>query len=64
MHVLTELERLSNSYSKLDEKMNNIHNELIETKVSLKLKSGVWGLVGGIVPVAILLTIELLRCVG
>ena len=46
-HVLAELERLNDCYNKLDTKMNRLFTEV----AMLKVKSGVWGAIGGSMPV-------------
>jgi len=56
-YVLKELERLGNSYEKLDARMDKMSNEI----TSLKVKSGVWGLIGGAIPVAIGIGVWLIR---
>ena len=67
-HVLKEIERLNNCYIALDLKIDStadkikkcLNNNKIEI-AKLKIKSGVWGLIGGMIPVAIMLTVYLLK---
>jgi len=56
-HVLLELERLNECYDKLDIKTNKLFTEI----ATLKVKSGVWGLIGGAIPVGIGLVILIIR---
>ena len=53
-YVLKELERLNDCYDKLDTKANNIVNELS----ALKVKAGVWGLIGAAIPVTVLIILQ------
>jgi len=53
-HVLAELERLNSCYEKLDLRIQEMHTDI----VTLKIKAGIWGLVGGIIPVLVLLGIK------
>jgi len=55
--VLKELERLNECYETLDQKMDKLSKEV----AMLKVKSGVWGLIGGAIPVAVALAIWILR---
>jgi len=50
-YVLKELERLNTCYDSLNEKMNKISNDIM----MLKVKSGVWGAIAGLIPVVIAL---------
>ena len=56
-HVLSELERLN----KWNENIANKQNEILVQIAMLKVKSGVWGLIGGAIPVAIGIVIMYLR---
>lgn len=55
--VLSELERLGDEIKAVNDSLNKINVEI----ATLKVKSGVWGLVGASIPVAIGLGIELLK---
>ena len=55
--VLKELERLNGCYDDINEKVGLIREEI----VALKIKAGVWGLIGGMIPVAVGLMIYLLK---
>lgn len=67
LHVLKEIERLSGlaeksasktDLSKIEGALKSIENCVHEAKreiVALKVKSGIWGLLGGAVPAALLL---------
>lgn len=52
-HVLAELERLNDCYTQLNTSVGNIHIEI----AMLKVKSGMWGAIGGMIPIVILLAI-------
>ena len=54
--VLKELERLNGCYDDINEKVGLIREEI----VALKIKAGVWGLLGGMIPVAITLMIYII----
>ena len=54
-HVLSELERLNKCYESLDKKLNNVAIEI----AMLKVKSGIWGLVAGAIPVAIMIIVPI-----
>ena len=56
-HVLQELVRLNGEYEKLREGQSRL---LVEISM-LKVKSGIWGMVGAAVPVAVLLAIQFLK---
>ena len=47
--VLSEIERLTVSVEKLRDELGTIRSEI----VGLKVKAGIWGLIGGAIPVAI-----------
>lgn len=53
-HILIELKRLNTNDENLEEKINKV---LIEIAM-LKVKSGIWGLMGGAIPVFIILIID------
>lgn len=55
-HVLAELERMNKNYKTIDEKVDAVRIEI----ATLKVKSGVWGLIAGAIPVLIALAIYLL----
>ena len=55
-YILLELKRLNTAYESLQNNVNKISQEI----AALKVKSGVWGLIGGLIPVIIMLVIYLL----
>ena len=55
-HVLKELERLNDCYVKLDNGIQKVREDI----VGLKIKSGIWGIIGGAIPVAVLVLMKLL----
>ena len=64
-HVLAELRRLNDSLAVVDDKIDKIKDEHISpVKVEiamLKVKAGVWGLIGGAIPVVMMVLLELLK---
>jgi hypothetical protein len=56
-HVLAELERLNLAIDGLDTKLTTVLTDI----AVLKIKAGVWGLVGGLIPVTIGLVIMYLQ---
>lgn len=59
-HVLVELERNEAAHKEIILRLNSIENSIVE----LKVKSGVWGMLGGAIPVAIGLAIYLVKSIG
>lgn len=57
LYVRKELERLSKGQDLIFKKMNDITVQI----AMLKVKSGVWGLVGACIPISLLLLIEWAR---
>lgn len=55
-HVIMELTRLNNSYECLTKKIDEIKEDII----TLKVKSGIWGLFGGGISVLITIAIYLI----
>lgn len=47
-YILKELERLNDNYSKLSDVSVNMRSEI----AALKVRAGVWGAIGGAIPVA------------
>lgn len=56
-YVLKELERLDECYQRLDTKVGQVLEEIAR----LKVKSGVWGALGGLIPVIIVIALYVLR---
>ena len=56
-HVLAELKRINTAYEKLDEKLDKAMIEI----AGLKIKSGIWGLIAGAIPVIIGLILYLFK---
>jgi hypothetical protein len=52
-HVLAELERLNGCYDKMNTQLGKIHVEI----AMLKVKSGIWGAIGGAIPVIVLIAL-------
>ena len=50
IHVLAELERLSTSIEKLDEKMDKFIVQSTQDVTNLKAKAGIWGAAAGLIP--------------
>ncbi len=55
--VLMELKRSNKSHESTGQRLEVISKDI----VALKVKAGVWGLVGGLIPVALLLALWLLK---
>ena len=53
--VLGDLRRLSRDLDNINEKLVAIHVDIAQ----LKVKAGVWGLIGGLISVATIITVEL-----
>ena len=49
--VISEIDRLSDHISNLEKKIDHLRGDV----VMLKIKSGVWGLLAGLIPVTIAL---------
>lgn len=61
MFVTAELDRLSGEVAGLREALAESTSQLREAIAALRAQSGVWGLLGGAIPVAIMLAVQLLR---
>lgn len=57
IYVRKELERLSEGQVHLFEKMSEIRSQIS----ALKVKSGVWGAVGAMVPIGVLLILQYIK---
>lgn len=51
--ILSELKRLSVNQKSTDEKMNTMHVDIASKIAALQVKAGIWGLIGGLIPVLI-----------
>lgn len=58
-HVLAELERLGSCYERLDSRVNDLQRDLAVLKAEFRIKSSLWGLLGGAVTAAIAIAIKL-----
>jgi len=56
-YVLSELKRLNDCYNRLDEKLDRVCIDI----AGLKVKAGMWGLVGGAIPIIIGLGVWVLK---
>lgn len=56
-YVLAELKELSRLYDCLDKKVGNMRVDI----ATLKVKAGIWGLIGGMIPVALIVVLWLLK---
>lgn len=56
-HVLAELERLNGCYVALDNKLDEVRIDIAK----LKVKAGIWGAIGGAIPVVVILGVWLVR---
>lgn len=50
-HIIEELKRLNICMVDLEKKVTRIELNLSKDIVALKIKSGIWGAIGGLVPV-------------
>ena len=64
-HVLSELQRLNTNLTSLDDKLSAIKDDHITPlKVEiamLQVKSGMWDMIGGAIPVILMVLIEVLK---
>jgi len=67
-HVLAELERLNDHVKGLEDKIDGMkddwHQEIVKIQVDLamlQVKAGVWGLLAGAIPVAIMVLFEIFK---
>lgn len=56
-HIKLELERFESAINNMSEKIENLHIDVS----ALKIKAGVWGLIGGLIPALIMVLIVLLK---
>ena len=56
-HVLSELTRLSSDIHGLRSDLKDIYGDVS----ALKAKAGIWGMIGGCIPVLVLLGVEFLK---
>ena len=56
-HVLLELERLGSQQNDIQKEIHEIKMEI----AMLKVKSGIWGLISGTIPVAIMLIVKFIK---
>ena len=57
MHVTTELKRLADGYERQVAELVKIASEI----AALKVKAGIWGLMGGAIPVVIMIVMSVMR---
>jgi hypothetical protein len=55
--VLMELKRLNHCYEDIDRRLQDVQKDM----AALKVKSGFWGLLGGLIPVGIALLVWLIK---
>lgn len=64
-HVLIELKRLNHTMRELSDEIQQIHkDEITPIKIEiaqLKIKAGVWGLMGGAIPALIIILLKYLQ---
>lgn len=63
--VLAEMKRLNQHLDQIEEQIASLrNNQLAQLKLEiamLKVKSGVWGIMGGAVPIGIYIFVEMLK---
>jgi len=57
LYISKELERLNTCYCRIDKKLDSLHDCVL----ILKLKAGVWGLMGAAIPVAVMFAVSYLK---
>ena len=60
-HIIEELKRFDIEIDKIKEDLFTIDKRLVKVETELKLKSGIWGLLGGVIPAAILLIVYVVK---
>lgn len=64
-HVLAELKRLNDTIQAVDDKIDKLKDEQVSPlKIELamlKVKSGFWGMIGGAIPVILMVLVEILK---
>jgi hypothetical protein len=61
IHVQAELERLASGQDRIEGRIIQLEISLAALRTEIKVKSGVWGMIGAAIPIAILLAVELLK---
>jgi len=59
-HVLSELKRLNGCWEQQTEKTTQLLVGITELKAQFKIKSGIWGALGGMVPILVAFVIFLI----
>ena len=62
-HVLFELKRLGDGQDTMKKDINTIATNLATTQMELKIKAGIWGAIGAMVPTVIALIFIFMRLV-
>ena len=60
-HIIEELKRFDIEIDKIKEDLFTIDKRLVKVETELKLKSGIWGLLGGVIPAAVLLIVYVVK---
>lgn len=60
-HVLLELTRINETMIDMQKDVNNIDKKLATTQTELKLKAGIFGFIGSIIPVTIMIILALIK---
>lgn len=56
-HVLSELKRANDNFAVVAASVTNLHIEIAK----LQVKSGVWGIIGGMIPVIIVIFLDRIK---
>jgi len=59
--VIEELKRLDKETEDLDSEIKTLGKKIVKIETELRIKSGVWGLLGGIIPSTILIIVYVLK---
>jgi len=60
-YVTKELERIDDTLNQLRETLTQMREDLSSLKTELRIKSGVWGLLGGMLSAAITIIVLIIR---
>lgn len=60
-HVLAELTRLNKEQEVLYQQMKKIQQEVTILKTELRIKAGIWGVIGAAIPLIVLIALKFLK---
>lgn len=59
--VLKELDRMNTNYEKMNGKLHVMELQLAQLETKFNIKSGIWGLIAGMIPVAVYIFYRLIK---